>query len=122
MRMTYDSANAFKDSHAELQDRLGNPFVAFNTTGEMLPSGFVGLSKDEAFSNYTNRTITTNYDVSFLQNDYYIAHSGEPQNRMRIWKIEGRIIQGQKIGTKIYTTSLQPQAQLVMTSNGLFAV
>lgn len=120
--MLYDIAHTFKDAHAELQDRLGNPFIAFDTNGEMLPLGFVGLSKDEAFSNYTNRTITTNHEVSYLQKDYYIAHSGEPQNRMRIWKIEGRIIQGQKIGTKIYTTSLEPQAQLVMTSNGLFAV
>lgn len=122
MRVLYEIANAFKDAHAELQDRLGNPFIAFNASGQMLLSGFYGLSKDEAFSNYTNRTITTNHDVSFLQTNYYVAHSGEPNSRMRIWKIEGRMFHGQRIGTKIYTTSLGVQTQLVMTSNGLFAV
>jgi len=118
----YEIANAFRDGHAELQSRLGNPFIAFNQTGMMLPSGFYGLAKDESFSNYTNRTITTDYDVRHLQQNYYVAHSGEPQNRMRIWKIEGRYIQGQRIGTRIYTTSLEPQAQLIMTSNGIFAM
>lgn len=120
--MIYEIANAFRDGHAELQSRLGNPFIAFNQTGLMLASGFYGLAKDDSFSNYTNRTITTDYNVGYLQKDYYIAHSGEPQNRMRIWKIEGRYIQGQRIGTRIYTTSLEPQAQLIMTSNGMFAM
>jgi hypothetical protein len=118
----YEIADAFKDGHAELQSRLGNPFIAFDPTGLMLPSGFYGLAKDDSFSNYTNRTITTDYDVSFLQNDFSIAHSGEPESRMRVWKIEGRYIQGQRIGTRIYTTSLAAQAQLVMTSNGIFAI
>jgi len=115
-------ANAFRDGHAELQSRLGNPYITFNQTGLMLPSGFYGLAKDEAFSNYTNRTITTDYDVKFLQQNYFIAHSGEPQSRMRIWKMEGRYIQGQRIGTRIYTTSLEPQARVVLTNNGLFAI
>ncbi len=120
--MKNEIANAFRDGHAELQRRLGNPFIAFDATGLMLPSGFYGLASEESFSNYTNRTITTDYDVAFLQNNYRIAHSGEPHNKMRIWKIEGRFIQGLRIGTRIYTTSLSQQAQLVLTSNGLFAI
>lgn len=120
--VVYEIANAFKNGHAELQSRLGNPFISFNQTGLMFPSGFVGLAKDEAFSNYTNRTITTDYDVSYLEQNYYIAHSGEPESRMRVWKIEGRYIQGQRIGTRIYTTSLPPQAQLVVAGGNLFAI
>ena len=121
-RVIYEIANTFRDSHAELQSRLGNPYITFNQTGLMLPSGFYGLAKDEAFSNYTNRTVTTDYDVRYLQQNFYIAHSGEPQSKMRIWKMEGRYIQGQRIGTRIYTTSLEPQSRVVMTNNGLFAI
>jgi hypothetical protein len=120
--MNYEIAEAFKNGHAELQKRLGSPFVAYNATGQILPSGFYGISKEESFSNYKNRTITTDYDVSYLQNNFSVAYSGEIATRMRIWRVEPRIINGQRIGTRIYTTSLGPQTQLVMTSNGLFAI
>lgn len=120
--MTSEYAKAFAASHAELQSRLGNPFIAYDQAGQPLPSGFWGLSQDENFSNYTNRTITTDHDVSHLQSNCYIAISGEPKNQMRIWKIEGRYVQGQRIGTVIHTTSLAPQAQILMTANGLFAI
>lgn len=120
--MQYDFAGVFRRSHAELQKQLGNPFVAFDTTSQMLPSGFYGLAKDETFSNYTNRTISTDYDVSFLQTNYYVAHSGEQEVRMRIWKLEGRYIQGERIGTKIYTTSLAAQAQLIVAGGNVFAI
>lgn len=120
--MSYEIAEAFKNSHAELQRLMGNAYLAYDETGEPLPSGFRGLSKEEAFSNYVNRTITTDQSVGFLEPNYYIARSGEPENRLRIWRIEKRIIQGQQIGTIIYTTSLPAQSRVVMASNGLLAV
>jgi hypothetical protein len=120
--MRSEIAEAMRMSHAELQKHLGNPYVAYNATGLMLPTRFYGLAKDENYSNYSNRRITTDANVSFLQKNYYVARSGEPESKMRVWRIESRMVQGQKIGTIIHTTSLEPQAQLLMTANGLFAI
>jgi hypothetical protein len=120
--MRSEIAEAMKMSHAELQTHLGNPYVAYDATGLMLLTGFYGLAKDENYSNYSNRRITTDANVSFLQKNYYVARSGEPESKMRVWRIESRMVQGQKIGTIIHTTSLEPQAQLLMTANGLFAI
>lgn len=120
--MRSEIAEAMRMSHAELQRHLGNPYVAFDPMGQMLPTGFYGLAKDENYSNYSNRRITTDANVSFLQTNYYVARSGEPASKMRVWRIESRMVGGQKIGTIIHTTSLEPQAQLVLTNNGLFAI
>ena len=120
--MSHEIADAFKESHSVLQRELGNPFIAYDQAGQLLPLGFNGISKDENFSNYTNRTITTDYDVSYLQTNYSVAISGEAENRMRIWKIEGKFIQAQRIATIIHTTSLEAEAQIMMTANGLFAI
>ncbi len=118
-----NTAEYFAFAHKELVAHLGNPYVAYTDAGELLPSGFYGLTKDEGFSNYINRTIKTDYDVSFLNTNYYIAPSGEANAaKMRIWRIEPRIVQGTRIGTIIYTTSLKQQTQIVATADGLFAL
>jgi len=75
-----------------------------------------------SFSNYITRTITTTYDIAFLRPNFFVANSGEKDSRLRIWKIEGKFIQGQKIATLIHTTSLTPEAAVVLTSNGILAI
>lgn len=114
-------ADAFRNAQAELQLRLGNPFVAMDQNGGILPSGFIGLAKEQSFSNYVNRVITTDHDVSHIQENFYIAHSGEEESRLRVWRIAGKYAGGERIGTRLFTTSLEPEAQILMTSNGLFA-
>jgi hypothetical protein len=121
-RVKNEIADAFRNAHSEIQSRLGNPFVAIDQTGATLPSGFVGLAKEQSFSNYVNRVITTDQDVSYIQENFYVAHSGEETSRLRVWRIAGKYAGGERIGTRVFTTSLEPEAQILLTSNGLFAV
>ena len=114
-------ADTFRSAHAELQERLGNPFVAITPNGATLPSGFIGLAKEQAFSNYVNRIITTDHDVSQIQENFFIAHSGDHASRLRVWRVAGKYAGGERIGTRLFTTSLEPETQILLTSNGLFA-